>query len=252
MTLRGLGILGLTAATYSVVAGCFQPGRMPSATLPTEIESAQPRMLSRSPLSPDTQAQASQGASSAFGMPSLSIDPWKPNVPPRAWTWIVIHHTASAHGNVESIHAAHLKRKDRNGNAWMGIGYHFVIGNGNGMGDGEIEPTFRWREQLHGAHAGQDEYNQRGIGIVLVGNFEEAPPTPAQIAAVRRLVTILRTRYGIEKGNVVRHSNIKATACPGKYFPMEEVAQQRREPLLGATSPATELVPVAAEERNRP
>jgi N-acetyl-anhydromuramyl-L-alanine amidase AmpD len=87
---------------------------------------------------------------------------------------------------------------------------------------------------------------------VLVGNFEEGPPTPAQVVAVRRLVAFLRSRYGIEKGNVIRHCDIKATACPGKYFPMEEIAQRRREPLLGDTTPATPLVPVAAEERNRP
>jgi N-acetylmuramoyl-L-alanine amidase len=210
-------------------------------------------MLSHTPVSPSTaQALEPTPANVSFGLPSLAIDPWRPAAPARQWTWIVIHHTASSHGSVESINAAHLQRRDRNGNPWKGIGYHFVIGNGNGMDDGAIEPTFRWRGQLPGAHAGDDDHNQHGIGIALVGNFEEGPPSAAQLAAVKRLVTVLRTRYGIEAGNVLRHGDIKATACPGKYFPMGDLTQRRMEPLAGNSTPPSGLVPVAAQEGNRP
>jgi N-acetyl-anhydromuramyl-L-alanine amidase AmpD len=137
----------------------------------------------------------------------------------------VIHHTASEAGSVESIHEAHIRRKDKDGNPWLGIGYHFVIGNGNGMGDGEIESTFRWKQQMHGAHAGDEQHNQHGIGISLVGNFDKHPPTTAQLASVKRLVSTLKIAYGISSGNVIGHAEIKATACPGKYFPMAEVSQ---------------------------
>jgi N-acetyl-anhydromuramyl-L-alanine amidase AmpD len=162
-------------------------------------------MLSHTPVSPSTAQAFEPTPTSSFGLPALAIDPWRPSAPARQWTWIVIHHTASSHGSVESINAAHLERRDRNGNPWKGIGYHFLIGNGNGMDDGAIEPTFRWRGQLPGAHAGDDEHNQQGIGIALVGNFELAPPSPAQLAAVKRLVSVLQARYGIEAGNVLRH-----------------------------------------------
>ena len=144
---------------------------------------------------------------------------WKPVAEARDWTSIVIHHTATDQGSVESIHETHIARE------WLGIGYHFVIGNGNGMDDGEIEPTFRWREQLHGAHAGSDEYNQQGIGIALIGNFDEQPPTPAQLAAVKRLVAVLKTEYEIDSEHVIGHSEVKATLCPGKLFPMSEVSE---------------------------
>lgn len=143
----------------------------------------------------------------------------------REWRHIVIHHTATNQGSVESIHEAHLKRKDSNGNPWMGIGYHFVIGNGQGMENGTTEPTFRWREQLHGAHAGNNDYNQHGIGIALVGNFEETPPTAEQLNAVKRLVKHLKTEYHIPSDRVIGHGEVKATACPGKYFPMTDVQQ---------------------------
>ena len=93
------------------------------------------------------------------------------------------------------------------------------------MADGAIEPTFRWQEQSAGAHAGVNEYNELGVGICLVGNFEEAPPTPAQLAAVKRLVAALKGRCHIGAAAVLRHGDLKATACPGKFFPHDEVAR---------------------------
>ncbi|MCA9039785.1 MAG: N-acetylmuramoyl-L-alanine amidase [Planctomycetaceae bacterium] len=150
-------------------------------------------------------------------------NPWKPKVEERDWKWIVIHHTATDRGSVESIHESHLKRRDKNGNPWLGIGYHFVIGNGQGMEDGDIEATFRWRQQMHGAHAGRAEENQQGIGIVLVGNFENHPPSPAQLTAVKKLVFTLKQEYGIDSDHVIGHYDIKTTACPGKQFPIAEI-----------------------------
>src|SRR5262245_20642940 len=73
-------------------------------------------------------------------IPSPGINPWKPTAKPRDWKYVVVHHTATESGSVESIHESHLKNKDKNGNPWLGIGYHFVIGNGAGMPDGMIEP----------------------------------------------------------------------------------------------------------------
>jgi N-acetyl-anhydromuramyl-L-alanine amidase AmpD len=157
--------------------------------------------------------------------PVTSDNPWKPGVAERKWTSIVIHHTASNRGSVESIHAAHLRRKDGSGRPWRGIGYHFVIGNGNGMPDGEVEATFRWRAQIHGAHAGNKEHNEHGIGIALIGNFEQNRPTAAQLAAVKRLVAVLKQSYGIASKDVLGHNSVKATACPGKFFPLAQVSE---------------------------
>jgi len=145
----------------------------------------------------------------------------------------VLHHTATDRGSVESIHAAHLKRKDSQGRPWKGIGYHFVIGNGNGMPDGQVESTFRWRTQIHGAHAGKREYNEYGIGIALVGNFEEEPPSEAQLRAVKRLVATLKRAYDIPSNEVVGHNDVRATACPGKYFPLAKVSRAERQLQLG-------------------
>lgn len=91
------------------------------------------------------------------------------------------------------------------------------------MPDGEVVPTFRWQEQLHGAHSGHAVFNSRGIGICLIGNFEVSRPTVKQLAAVKRLVRVLAVRHQIPEDRVIGHSAVKATSCPGKKFPLEEL-----------------------------
>lgn len=184
--------------------------------------------------------------------PPVVHNPWKPDAPIRDWRHIVIHHTASSTGSVESVHEAHLKR------GWDGIGYHFLIGNGNGMGDGEIQSTFRWREQIHGAHAKSpgNEYNEHGIGICLVGNFEETDPSSAQLASVKRLVGVLKHEYGLTAGQVIGHRDVKATACPGKNFPIGEISQSSTFSVLAGrpgtygTGGSTEFQIVTVERSN--
>lgn len=148
---------------------------------------------------------------------------WVANVPETTWQYIVIHHSASESGSVESIHKEHRLRKSADGNPWLGIGYHFVIGNGHGMNDGSVQSTFRWNEQIHGAHSGSAVFNTRGIGICLIGNFEKSQPTKAQLQSIRQLVRVLAIRHRIPRENLMGHASVKATACPGKHFPLNEV-----------------------------
>ena len=137
----------------------------------------------------------------------------------------MVHHSATAAGSVESINAAHRQRKDSSGNAWLGIGYHFVIGNGAGMNDGEIKPTFRWNQQIHGAHSGSIVHNANGVGVCLIGNFQQHPPTRKQVKAITHLVSGLSKRYDIPARLVIGHNTIKPTACPGKFFPLQDVVR---------------------------
>jgi hypothetical protein len=163
------------------------------------------------------------------GPPVLPVEwtaePWEPTTTPRDWKYIVIHHTATAAGSVESIHQTHLARRDADGKPWRGIGYHFVIGNGHGMQDGRIEATFRWREQIEGAHAGDAIHNAQGIGVCLIGNFELDLPTAAQLDALATLTQTLAAAYDIPPQNIKGHGEVKSTACPGRYFPMQELTQ---------------------------
>jgi hypothetical protein len=137
------------------------------------------------------------------------------NVPiKRDWRYIVIHHSGTRSGNAHIFDKYH-----REALGWLGVGYHFVIGNGHGGKDGQIEPTFRWTEQIHGAHAGVDKYNKYGIGICLVGNFDHSYPTEAQIKSLVSLVSYLQERCHIPLSEIYLHRHIKKTNCPGAHFP---------------------------------
>jgi hypothetical protein len=139
----------------------------------------------------------------------------------RRWKWIVIHHSDDRSGNAAKYHAQHLAQGWENG-----LGYNFVIGNGTLSGDGEIEVGSRWVRQIQGAHTKTDDncFNEEGIGICLVGDFENGGrPTAAQMAALSRLCLWLMDRYDIPLENVRGHCDCKPTACPGRHFPWAEL-----------------------------
>jgi len=149
----------------------------------------------------------------------LALDP---DAVPHEWRYIVIHHSGTAGGSAQSFDQNHRER------GWRCLGYHFVVGNGNGQGDGVIVAGPRWYSQEAGAHANSNEYNVHGIGICLVGNMDEEPPTPAQWAATRALVAQLRCLYSISPENIVGHNQIRgggSTACPGKLTPLAELRE---------------------------
>jgi len=168
---------------------------------------------------------------------------WPEHAPPgHTWRYIVVHHSATPSGTLEAIDQNHRDRGFVNG-----AGYHFLINNGRSPGtiDGQITPTGRWLEQIDGAHTKVREHpelNAEGIGICLVGNFEQSPPTPAQMASLEVLVLTLRDRYNIPLERIIAHGELKNTQCPGRLFPMEAFLMDLRQAYLKshlATSPST-------------
>ena len=139
----------------------------------------------------------------------------------RRWTAIIIHHSATAKGNMAVFDKEHRETMH-----WEGIGYDFVIGNGTGSGDGQVEVTFRWTQQKVGAHVGATPgnwANEQGIGICLVGDFNRTSPSRRQMQSLTRLVSFLQKRYNIPSSRIYGHgttAGAKATDCPGRNFPM--------------------------------
>jgi N-acetyl-anhydromuramyl-L-alanine amidase AmpD len=141
----------------------------------------------------------------------------------RPWRYIVLHHSAAGRGNYDQIDREHRKIL-----GYDGCGYHFVIGNGTGSGDGQIEVAQRWNNQKQGVHcrnAQSPDVDEYGIGICLVGDFDQQPPTPRQVAAAQALLAYLGQRYRIEANRVSTHAHLAATptVCPGKFFPSESI-----------------------------
>ena len=153
---------------------------------------------------------------------------WTPAVRERKWQWIILHHSDDLSGNLAKYDKIH-----RNDRGWEnGCGYHFVVGNGSLSGDGAIERSDRWRQQLQGAHTKVpgNRFNEHGIGICLVGDFDEGGrrPTPAQMEELVRLVRWLKARYNIPDANVRGHRDCTATECPGRFFPWDELRARTR------------------------
>lgn len=136
------------------------------------------------------------------------------------WKYIIIHNSGTRQGNARIFDTYHRRvRKMQNG-----LAYHFVIGNGNSSGDGEIEIGPRWTRQINGGHVASDYLNNIALGICFVGDLNRDQPTKAQLAALDELVVYLRGRVGKIKGKpaiIVPHKKInpKPTDCPGDRFP---------------------------------
>lgn len=138
-------------------------------------------------------------------------------VTPGRWKYIVGHHSAIEQGNARAYDAAHRRRGMEHG-----LAYHFVIGNGRDSGDGEIEIGNRWLRQIHGGHVRNRTYNEHGIGICLVGNFENRRPSERQLGSFTALVDWLRgaAPLGTRPAFTVhRWVDRNHTVCPGRHFP---------------------------------
>ncbi len=145
---------------------------------------------------------------------------WTPSGPERGWRYIILHHSATDRGS-----AAIFDRMHRD-HGWDELGYHFVIGNGTDSANGVVEIGSRWPKQKHGAHCkvlGHPEYNDMGVGVCLVGNFDHYTPTDAQMASCVRVVQFVKDRYGIPESHIYGHGQLKPTHCPGALFPYDRV-----------------------------
>ncbi len=136
------------------------------------------------------------------------------------WKWIIAHHSAIKYGNAAIYGRTHLDRGMENG-----LAYHFIIGNGIDSGDGEIEVGPRWQKQLDGGHVHREDMNKVGIGICLVGNFEETRPTAKQVAALQELIDFLRGETWGKKLKFAVHKEVAPgrTLCPGRNFPLSKM-----------------------------
>ncbi len=132
------------------------------------------------------------------------------------WHGIVIHHSGSAMGSPDSITQEHTDR------GYHGLGYHFVVGNGQGARDGSIHVGYRWQDQLPGVHVSgpnAETYNQRTIGICLIGDGDRRRYTRAQLASLALLVSQLQAELGLPDSAVQLGRDVSATSGPGRLFP---------------------------------
>jgi hypothetical protein len=142
--------------------------------------------LAPAPLTPDA-------ATSLFAvdLPG-SLDPIfdsHSSTPPAAarWKYIFVHQSRTSGGDA----------------ATLGHSNHFVVGNGDGSLDGEIQITRLWT----------------CISICLIGDFDKTRPTAAQQHSLIQLVSALQSRLRIPASQVWLIDRPGSPAGVGQWFP---------------------------------
>lgn len=145
-------------------------------------------------------------------------------VDPHKWKYIVIHHSATSSGTAKGMDRYHREERHMEN----GLAYHFLIGNGRGMRDGEITVGRRWIDQIKGGHLKSEELNSKSIGICLVGNFDTSKPSSKQMESLEWLVDYLMNRCRLNVSALKTHQQINPvhTRCPGKNFPSQAFARE--------------------------
>jgi len=138
------------------------------------------------------------------------------------WRSIVVHHSGQPGGTPESIDREHRSY------GYASLGYHFLVGNGAGLGDGVVFAGPRWHRQQAGAHVAPrgpgleptaDELNRTGIGICVIGDGNRREFTPRQIRETIALVRRLQWELDIPASAVHLHSSLTEVRSPGEFFP---------------------------------
>lgn len=121
--------------------------------------------------------------------------------------YIILHHEAAQTATVEDIHRFHKSK------GWGGIAYHLYVRK-----DGSV---YRGRPIAYrGAHT--SNYNYMSVGICCEGNFENEKMSDKQYEALCDAIEYVQGVYGTAL-KIIGHKEVGATACPGRYFPLQEV-----------------------------
>ena len=134
-------------------------------------------------------------------------------VRPGRWKYIYIHHSQTIGGDALSI---------ANGE----IGDHFVIGNGDGTVEGEIEIGSRWNQQNSALPPRGAKVDPMCISICVVGDFDRTVPTPTQLRRLAQLVGALQGQLHISRENVILVDQPHTPGGTGKYFPAAALRSQ--------------------------
>lgn len=132
--------------------------------------------------------------------------------------YIVIHHSNRFFDSPLFIRMRHKFLR-----GWDDTGYHYMIGNGILCGDGIV---YEGRSTDYvGAHS--YGYNNKSIGVCLIGNYDRAKPTYRQYRALLALLESLQLKYTVPVVNVLSHNETSSCekTCPGKLFPIKRLRQ---------------------------
>ncbi|MEO8102087.1 MAG: peptidoglycan recognition family protein [Betaproteobacteria bacterium] len=124
---------------------------------------------------------------------------------------ITLHHQGEAfvRGRDPAEYLRSLQAWSRAARKWLDIPYHYVV---------DLDGTVYAGRDIRFAGDTNTEYDPAGhASIEVVGNYEDAEPTQAQLDALVELMTMLATKYRIAPESIRGHKDVsEQTLCPGK------------------------------------
>lgn len=140
---------------------------------------------------------------------------------------ITVHHDAITNTDVNSLDDAARRlnsiRKGHVGQGWVDIGYHYIIDPRGRVWEGRTT-------RLQGAHV--QNQNERNLGIMVMGNFDQQRPTPAAMATLDLFVAEQMRRHAVPLPRVYTHREIGPSQCPGRNMQAHMMTARARTGFL--------------------
>jgi len=179
----------------------------------------------------------------------------------KKWEYIIIHHSATSDSRAkdwESIRRYHMSYRfndkiitkeqydyyiaiGKSGDLqkpWKDIGYHFGVE----YIDGQLKVLEGRSLNESGAHSGipgDTRFNDHGIGICLVGSYDNKEPNEEQINVLIDLVISLIKKFDISIDKVIGHREVydllrkpRMKSCPGSKFNMIDFRRRLHDRII--------------------
>ncbi|MCA2999568.1 MAG: N-acetylmuramoyl-L-alanine amidase [Rhodocyclaceae bacterium] len=125
--------------------------------------------------------------------------------------YITLHHggVAFLRDKDPKQYLRNLQSWSRGTRKWADIPYHYLI---------DLDGNVYEGRDVNYAGDTNTEYDPTGHALIVVlGNFEDVDPNPAQLNAVTATMAMLAKRFNISPDKIAGHKDYSAnTACPGK------------------------------------
>ncbi|MGE5294109.1 MAG: N-acetylmuramoyl-L-alanine amidase [Solirubrobacterales bacterium] len=109
---------------------------------------------------------------------------------PNRWTSIEIFFSGTKSGSIQQPAGA------------ADMNCHFVICNGSGAGDGEIQPTEQWQRQYSLQPGRTWQGSGKTIRVCLIGDGARTMPTDYQLKRLEMLLEVLCRKFHIPADSV--------------------------------------------------
>ena len=132
--------------------------------------------------------------------------------------YIIVHHSQRSFDFPAFVKFRHESLRE-----WEDCGYHFMIGSALFDEKPNVYPGRL--EKYQGAHV--KGYNDKSIGICVLGNFDQEHLTDTQLTLLTDLVCKKAKQYNVPTEKIMGHREFPEVTktCPGKNIDMDFIRE---------------------------